>query len=133
MTVRKLLAGVVGISVLLGAGPLAASAQEMTERYIPVGQSPGLSAKYTVIGTIQTVNPRERTVVITGPAGTWTAKITDRTKIWLDRSKLRLTNLKGTIADLRQGRTVEVKHESHERGVFSGPADWIKVQIVAAR
>ncbi len=132
MTVGKFVVGVVGMSALLWGGPLAASAHEMTERYIPVGQSPGLSGKYTVIGKIQTINVRDQTVAIVGTTGSWSAKVTEKTKIWLDRSKLRLTNLKGTFSDLRPGATVEVKPEGHLRGVFSGPAEWIKVQISAS-
>lgn len=130
MTLWRFFVGVVGMSALLG-GPGAASAHEMTEKYIPIGQSPGLSGKYSVIGKVQATNVRDQTVAIVGSRGTWSAKITERTKIWLDRSKLRLTNLKGTFADLRQGVTVEVKHEG-QRGIFSGPAEWIKVEISAS-
>jgi hypothetical protein len=129
MTIRKFVVVVVGMGVLLGGGP-PASAHEMTERYIPVGQSPGLSGKYTVIGKVQTINVRDQTVAIVGATGTWSAKVTARTKIWLDRSKVRLTNLKGTFSDLRPGATVEVKHEGHQRGISSGPAEWIKVQVL---
>ena len=132
MAVRRL-ATVIGIGLLLWAGPVAVLGHEMTERYIPIGQSPGLSGKYTVIGTIQRVNARDRTVAISSTLGARTAKITERTKIWLDRSSLRLTNLKGTIADLHPGATVEVKPEGHAHGIFDGPADWIKVQVTAAR
>jgi hypothetical protein len=128
MTGRRFRILVVGLAVLLGGAP-AAFAHEMTERYIPVGQSPGLSGKYSIIGTLQSVDAREQTVAIARPAGTASAKITERTKIWLDRSKLRQTNLKGTIADLRPGLTVEVKLEGHARGAASGPAEWIKVEI----
>jgi hypothetical protein len=128
MTGRRFWILVVGLAVLLGGAP-AAFAHEMTERYIPVGQSPGLSGKYSIIGTLQSVNAREQTVAIARPAGTASAKITQRTQIWLDRSKLRQTNLKGTIADLRPGLTVEVKLEGHARGATSGPAEWIKVEI----
>jgi hypothetical protein len=127
MSVRTFLVALVGLSGLLAAG--APAAHEMTERYIPVGRSPGLSGRYSVIGTVQAVNPRDQTVVIAGPTGTWTAKITERTKIWVDRSRLRLTNLKGTFADLRPGLAVEVKHVGHARGISSGPAEWIKVQL----
>jgi hypothetical protein len=91
-----------------------------------------LSGRYTVIGTIQAINARDQTVTGAGPTGRWTARVTERTKIWLDRSPLRLTNLKGTYADLRPGTTVEVKHEGHQRGISSGPAEWIKVQISAS-
>src|SRR5437870_6073785 len=111
MTIRRFVVALVGMSVFLGGGPPAPSAQEMTERYIPVGQSPGLSGKYTVIGKIQTTNARDQTVAIVGTTRSWSAKVTEKTKIWLDRSKLRLTNLKGTFSDLRPGATVEVKPE----------------------
>ena len=129
MTVRTFVLAVVGMSPLFLGAPPAPSAQEMTERFIPVGQSPGLSGKATVIGKIQAINARDQTVTIAGPAGTWSAKVTERTKIWLDRSMSRKTNLTGTFSDLRQGLTVEVKPEGSQRGAQSGPAEWIKVQI----
>lgn len=132
MSVRKLVVGVVGLSALLWSGPPAASAQEMSEQYIPLGQSPGASGKYTVIGKIDAVSARDQTIAVVGATGAWSAKITPRTKIWLDRSRLRLTNLKGAFADLRPGATVEVKHEGDRRGVFSGPAEWVKVQVLAS-
>ena len=68
----------------------------------------------------------QQTISVAGPSGTLTVKITNRTKIWLDRSKLKLTNLKGSSTDLQKGRMVEVKYEDYERKEF---ADWIKVQI----
>ena len=129
---RTLFVGVIGMSALLWVGAPAPTAHEMTERYIPVGQSPGLSGKYTLIGKVQTIDARDRTVAIAGSTGTSSAKITERTRIWLDRSKLRLTNLKGAFSDLRPGLTVEVKLEGHRRGASSGPAEWIKVQVPAS-
>lgn len=132
MTLQKSFVGVVALGALLWGGPPAASAHEMTERYIPIGHSPGVSGKYTVIGKVVAANPRDQTVAIVGSAGTWSAKVTPRTKIWLDRSKLRLTNLKGTFSDVRPGSIVEVKHQDHQRGVSGGPAEWIKVQVSAS-
>ncbi len=41
------------LAVLLLAG--TAHAQQATEIYIPIGKSPGLSGKTTVIGTIENV------------------------------------------------------------------------------
>ena len=104
----------------------------MTEQFIPVGQSPGLSGKYTVIGKLHSVNAREQICSVASAAGTVNAKITERTKIWLDRSLLRQPNAKGTIADLKPGVMVEVKLEAHLRGASSGPAEWIKVQVAAS-
>jgi len=132
MNVKMFVLGVIGISALLGGGPWAASAQKTTEQFIPVGQSPGLSGKYTVIGTVQAVNTRDQTVTIAGPAGTLSAKVTERTRIWLDRSKIRQTSVKGTFADLRTGVTVEVKHEDPTRVSAGGPAEWINIQIATS-
>lgn len=126
--VLRLLLGVMGIGVLLGGGTPHAHGQKATEMFIPLGQSPGLSYKVTVIGRIAAVSPPARTVTVAGPARTWEAEVTDRTKIWLDRSKLRLPSQKGTFADLRKERLVEVKYEDDGRR-GRGPAEWIKVEV----
>jgi hypothetical protein len=126
----KYVMGVIAIGVVLWGSSPNALGQKATEMFIPLGQSPGLSSKYTVIGTIETVDARNRTIIIAGPSETWSAQITDQTKIWLDRSKLRLTNQKGTFADLRKGRLVEVKYEDANRKGKS-PAGWIKVQVTS--
>ena len=132
MTVRTFVVGVIGMAAVLGGVSPAPLAQEMTEQYIPIGESPGLSRKYTVIGKLQSVNAREQTCAVAAASGSLNVKVTNRTKIWLDRSKLRQTNVKGTFADLRPGATVEVKPEDHQRGGAGGPAEWIKIQIPAA-
>ena len=122
----KCLMRVVGIGVLLWSVTSYVHGQKATEMYIPLGQSPGLSGKYTLIGVIERINIQEQTISVVGPSGTQIAKITDRTKIWLDRTMLKLTNLKGSFADLRKGRKVEIKYEDPEH---KESADWIKVQI----
>jgi len=122
----KCLMRVVGIGVLLWSVTSYAYGQKATEMYIPLGQSPGLSDKYTLIGVIEKFNVQEQTISVVGPSGTRTVKITNRTKIWLDRSKLKLTNLKGSSTDLKIGRRVEVMHEDYDRKEF---AEWVKVQI----
>lgn len=132
MTVRKLVIGLVGVVALLACGA-GAAAQEATERYVPVGRSPGLSGKYTIVGQIEAVRARAQTIAIAGPAGKWSAEITPRTKIWFDRSQLRQANVTGTFTDLRQGLTVEVKPEDHTRKTAGGPAEWVKVQVPASR
>ncbi len=123
----KVLMTVIGIAVLLWGSAPSAHGQRATEMYIPVGQSPGLSGKYTMIGKIETTNAQGRIVTIAGPSGTYTATITSRTKIWVDRSKLRLPNQKGTLSDLQKGLTVEVKYEDSEQ-MGRGAAEWVKVQ-----
>ncbi|MHC4415197.1 MAG: hypothetical protein ACYS0G_07935 [Planctomycetota bacterium] len=122
---RKLMHAVAALGVLLGFGAPFAHGQKATEMFIPIGRSPGLSGKYTIIGRLETVNPLDRVITIAGPAQTWRATATSRTLIWLDRSKFQLTNLYGDLEDLRQGLVVEVKYEDPKRR-GSGTAEWIK-------
>lgn len=119
------------MTIVVGAlgSAFEAVAQQATEMYVPIGQSPGLSNKTTVIGTVQALNTAARTVTVAGPSGPQTFAITDKTRIWLDRSALKQTNQSGSPADLRQGRKVEVKLQP--AGAKPG-ADWIKVQVPAA-
>lgn len=121
----KFLMGI-GVTIILLWSISFAHGQRETERYIPLGQSPGLSDKYTLIGVIEKFNVQEQTISVVGPSGTRTVKITNRTRIWLDRSKLKLTNLKGSSTDLKIGRRVEVMYEDYDRKEF---AEWVKVQI----
>jgi hypothetical protein len=102
--------------------------QKATEIFIPLGKSPGLSGKYTTIGKIDTVNAQDQTITMTDSSGSYTIKITERTKIWLDKSKLELTNVQGTFADLRKGLLAEVKYEDNARK-DKGTAEWIKIQM----
>jgi len=115
------------IVVITGAlgSAFEAVAQEATEMYIPIGQSPGVSNKASVVGTVQVLNAAARTVTVTGPSGPQTFAITGKTRIWLDRSAGKQTNRSGSLADLQQGRRVEVKPQP------AGRADWIKVQAPA--
>ena len=117
-----------GLALILGllCGMPFAHAQQATERYIPLGKSPGLSGKYTYIGPISAADPENRTLTVFGPAGSRAVRITKRTRIWLDRTKLRLPSLKGSFKDFRRGRMVEVEYEDHERKQF---AAWVKVEI----
>lgn len=124
----KFAMGAVVIAVMLWTGMPYAHGQKATEMFIPLGQSPGLSNTVTVIGSVKTINAQKRTIDVAGPSTAWNVQITDRTQIWLDKSKLRLPNKDGTFADLRKGQLVEVKYEGSERK-SQGPAEWIKVQF----
>jgi len=122
---RRLLGGCAFVVALL-CGTSYAHGQKATERYIPIGQSPGLSGKYTSIGLITDVNTRARTITIADSAGPKTVQISDTTRIWLDRSKLRKSNITGRFTDLVKGRRVEAKYQVPERG---RAVEWVKVEI----
>ena len=117
---NRFLATAVAAVALAGASP--ALAQEATEMYIPIGRSPGLSGKTTVIGTVQAMDAAARTLTVAGPGGARTFAITAKTRIWQDRSESKQSNRAGSFADLQQGRRVEVK-------ALPAGADWIKVQV----
>jgi hypothetical protein len=101
-------------------------AQKETEVFIPLGKSPGVSGKYSVMGRVETVNGSDSTVTIRQEAGMRTVKITASTKIYLDRSKLKLTNTKCSFADCKPGRMVEAKYKDNKPG---GLIEWLKVQL----
>jgi hypothetical protein len=121
--------GLAIVIVALGS-TLDAFGQEATEIYIPIGQSPGLSNKLSLIGTLESVDPRKQMVTVSIPSGARTVAITDRTQIWLDRSLLKQPNQKGSISDLQQGRKVEIKLR---KGEPKEVVEWIKVQIVEVK
>jgi hypothetical protein len=104
---------------------ISAGAEKSTELYIPIGQSPGLSGEYTVMGKINQVNLQNQTLKMSGASGSYTVKLTKNTFIYLDRSKSKLTNTYGTLADCKIGDTVEVKFVDNSR---SKPIEWIKVE-----
>ena len=122
---RTLRRGIAVAIVLVGA-IAPARAQKATEQFIPIGQSPGISQKQTTISEIVDVDPRQRTLTITEGSARRTVKTTEKTRIFLDRSRLKQTNLEGSFADLQKGRRVEVKYLDPSR---RDVADWVKVEI----
>jgi hypothetical protein len=116
---------VVFVIVAMG-GALEASGQQATEMFIPIGQSPGLSNKENVIGTLESVDSGKRMVTVSSSSGAQTVGITDRTMIWLDRSEQKQPNRNGAINDLQKGRKIEIKIR---KGESKAVAEWIKVQV----
>lgn len=114
--------------VLTGFIACAAYAQQMTERFIPIGESPGLSRTGTVIGTVGDVDAQASTFVVSADGASRTVRVTAQTHVWLDRSGLKLANLDGGIADLKSGSTVEVKFRDPRN---SERAEWVKVRVTS--
>ena len=116
----------IGVLGTLIVGLTDAQAQKASEIFIPIGLSPGLSGKYTEVGKIDAARAQDQTITMTNSSGSYTVEITESTNIWLDRSKLQLTNQKGAFVDCQAGRTIEVKYKDNDPG---GPVEWIKVQV----
>ncbi len=120
---RKVFAGVAGLWL---ASLAPAHGQEMTEMYIPIGQSPGVSGKSSLVGAIESVDPKKQTLSVSGPSGTQAVTLTARTHIWIDRTQARMPNQNGTLESLQKGRKVEVKFRDAEQKQV---ADWVKVEV----
>jgi hypothetical protein len=104
----------------------SAHGQKATEQFIPLGRSPGASGTLTSIGEIGETDARAQTLTVVEPSGSRTVKITEKTRIFLDRSKLKQPNLTGSYADLKKGRRIEVKYDDP---ATKQTADWVKVEI----
>ena len=111
--------------VLGGLLPPMAHGQKQTEQYVPLGSSPGVSGKSSRIGTIDAVNAQAKTLTVQTPEGRFDARVTARTRIWIDRSQQKQSTQTGAFQDLKTGRRVEVKYEDAER---RGNAEWIKIE-----
>ena len=116
------------IAVALGAALSGwtgvARAQQTTERFIPVGKSPGISGVRSYLGEIVTVDVQRKTFTVRDGQTLRTIKVVARTRIWRDRSAQRVPNDVGDMPDLQAGRRVEVLYVDDQR---KDTADWIKV------
>jgi hypothetical protein len=121
---RRLRLGV-GLGVaLLGSASLA-HGQRATERFIPIGHSPGVSGTLSTIGIIVAVDPEQRRIRVAGPAGPVTVRIEDSTRIWIDRHALGLGPTTGSFEDCREDRRAEVKYADPDTREV---AEWVKLE-----
>ena len=107
---------VIGIT-LSAFGASVASAHQQTERYIPIGQSPGVTAR--LVGAV-TERSGDR-VEVDGR----TVIMTDATPVWVDRSGGGRAALEGTPADCRRGSYVEISYREEDGKLV---ANWVKVR-----
>lgn len=126
MTKHRFSKALLAVSALTLAclGPALTHGQQTTERFIPIGKSPGVSDEYSYIGTITAIDRSENTIRIDSNRGERTVKITDDTDIWLDKSASKQTNAVGSYSDCQVGRKVEVMHVRGDETI----ADWIKIE-----
>lgn len=114
------------MTVILGWLSYNTYAQKETEVFIPVGKSPGVSGKYSVIGRAETVNYHDSSITLRQEAGMRTIKITRKTVFYLDKSKLKLTSKKCSFADCKPGLMMEAKFINNKP---DGLIEWLKVQL----
>jgi len=111
-------------AVVLLVGASAATGQQSTEQYIPIGSSPGVSGKYSYIGQLAAVDLANRRLTVEDASGEHSIAMNQGTRIWLDRTASRRANTVGSYADCQVGRRVEVMPMHDDPGV----AAWIKIE-----
>ena len=110
--------------LLLLAWGAPSDGQQTTERYIPIGQSPGISREYSYVGKIIAVDEEKRTIEVEDDRGKHTFQITEATEIWRDRSKRKRAAVTGSYSDCRVGRRIELMYTKADKKV----ARWIKIE-----
>lgn len=99
-----------------------ANGQQTTERYIPVGQSPGISAARSVIGKITDLDYESYAMNVAAGKHTTTVTMTPETIYYVDRSHMKRTNSIGSFDDCAVGQQVEVNLGP------DGKVDWVKIR-----
>ncbi len=113
------------LPALLGCAlATAAQAHPGTERYIPLGQSPGVSGKGAMMGTV--VGYEGDMLIVISPAypTPQRARMVPASRVWLDRSAAKQTTLVGAVTDLKPGRRVEIKFAD---GARRDSVEWVKI------
>ena len=111
------------VSAILGLlTAMHALSHPATERYIPIGDSPGVSKVKSYIGAIRSVATTASGLSISVEDTSRRIEVTEYTKIYLDRGPGK-TNLSGNEEDCKVGRLIEAYlHDD-------GKAYWIKIRM----
>ena len=101
-------------------------AQKSTEIFIPLGKSPGVSGKYTLIGMVEKFDHQNSFITVEAQNESKTIKIKGSPEVWLDYSKLKLSNKKGSLDDIKKGLRIEIKFANNLKNDL---IQWIKVEM----
>lgn len=103
----------------------AAFSQKATEVFIPIGQSPGLSATHTTIGIVDSISLHGEIMMVSDSGRTYVVRFTRETKVYLDRTYSGGPNKIGKLTDCKRGLKVEVKYVGNKIGET---AEWLKLE-----
>jgi len=121
MTIRHLI-----VIIILISCPLFLAAQKSAELYIPIGKSPGVSGEHSVLGTVEDIDLQDSTITISTETASTTISIKGRPEVMMDYSHLKQPNEMGSLTDIPEGATVELKYEHNKP---DEPVDWIKCKV----
>ncbi|MBT8433081.1 MAG: hypothetical protein KJN95_00380 [Gammaproteobacteria bacterium] len=112
-------------AVSLSLSFATSQAQQTTEKFIPIGMSPGVSGKSSYMGSITAVNSAAKSFSMQADGDSKSIGVKSTTRIWLDRSKSKKPNQVGGFGALKAGKKVEVLMNSTEPAT----AAWIKIEV----
>ncbi len=112
---------IVSTTLSLIAGALAFS-HPATERYIPIGASPGVSNVKSYVGAILSVRTTASGFTMSVEGDEKLIEVTEETKIYLDSGPGKANRI-GTEEDCQVGRKVEVYLRE------DGTAYWVKIRV----
>ncbi len=115
------ISGAINIALGILTGTLAFS-HPATERYIPIGESPGVSNVKSYVGAIRSVRMTASGFTMSVEDSEKPIEITEQTKIYLDTGSGRPNRI-GTEEDCQIGRIIEVY--LHEDGTVY----WVKIRV----
>jgi hypothetical protein len=99
-------------------------AQQTTEKFIPIGMSPGVSGISSYLGSITSVDPAAKSFSMQTDGDSKIISVAPTTRIWLDRSASRKSNLDGEFGALEAGSRVEIMMDPGD----PTKAAWIKIE-----
>lgn len=119
-------AGLLALGTIVLAG-LGSAAQKATEVFIPIGMSPGVSGISSEIGEVVSYDADTRTLIIRNDSGEHSARLTDDTDVWVDRSRAGESNAVATAVVFGVGSRCEIKYV-YEGTTRRDEAEWIKIE-----
>ena len=118
---------IITLGLLTGIFSLSSNANKMTEQFIPIGNSPGVSYKQTSIGIIDSIDPGKREISVTEINGARKRYIiSDKTRIWLDNSRQKKMNSIGEFENCEVGQMAEVMPRQDQ----PDNAEWVKLELI---
>lgn len=109
------------IGIVLLACWTIAPAQQATEIYIPIGESPGISGDESIIGSISSIDYQRYQMTVSTVDGRQTLTMTKSTRYYIDRNAEKKRNMTGDVEDCEVGSRIEAY--VNEEGVVV----WVKV------
>ena len=96
--------------------------QQATEVYIPIGKSPGVSGRDSIVGSISSVDHARYRMTVSVSGETKMVKMSPVTRYYVDKTRARKQNKTGSFEDCEVGQRIEAYVDE------DGNAVWVKIE-----